>query len=93
MPEYYIKPEGAAEAQGPFTANDLKTMAAEGKIDPHTPHFYDDLVGWQPLLDNQPLYSAIFVESKSKLTLRQASAPVVAPKKGSARLGAPLVLL
>ena len=68
MPEYFIRPE--KEAQGPFSQEILKTLADSGKINRETPHFYDDLVGWQPIGANETLCKALFPE-KPKLGLRK----------------------
>lgn len=80
MPEYFIKPAADGEAEGPLTLETLKSLAAQGKISPQTPHFYDDIIGWQPIEGNSMLVEVLFPSSasKPKLTLKKnAPAPAV----------------
>lgn len=71
MPEYYIKMNGSKEAQGPFNEEELRTFFAAGKIGPKTPHFYDDLIGWQPIETHERLFAALLDDGKPKLTLKK----------------------
>lgn len=71
MPEYYLKPDAASEAKGPFTQDDLLQMAKDGRISPATMHFYDDLIGWQPISANATLQQALFIDARPKLSLKK----------------------
>lgn len=70
MPEYFIKNDPQSEAQGPLTLDQLKTMAEGGQLTPQSLHFYDDLVGWQPVQMNFALMQALF-PNKPKLSLKK----------------------
>lgn len=81
MPEYFIKKDFQAEAEGPFTPDELKKLVDKGNVTPQTLHFYDDLVGWQPIQANAPLTSVLF-PGKPKLSLKKPSAaPAPSSKK------------
>jgi len=60
MPEYYIRLSDQPEALGPMTEDQLKLLAQEGRISKETEHFYDDIVGWQPIAKNEALATALF---------------------------------
>lgn len=77
MPEYFIKKDFNSEAEGPVTLDQLKAMVPTGKITPQTLHFYDDVIGWQPIQMNFALTQALF-PNKPKLSLKKAPSPQAA---------------
>ncbi len=86
MPEYFIKTDFKAEAQGPFNPDELKKLVDTGNVTPQTLHFYDDLVGWQPIQANAPLSSLLF-HGKPKLSLKKPSAPAHTPSNKKTQPG------
>lgn len=66
MPEYYVRLDNDSEAIGPMNEDQLKLLVQEGKISKETKCFYDDIVGWQPIGENQALNQALFNEASTE---------------------------
>ncbi|TVR54100.1 MAG: DUF4339 domain-containing protein [Puniceicoccaceae bacterium] len=64
MEEFYIRNEGDEEARGPFTMDQLSSLADAGQVNRET--FYYDIneEKWIPVGDNEALLTTLFPEKK-----------------------------
>ena len=74
MPEYYLKKTPQSDAEGPYTEAQLIDLVQKGRVTTDTLHFYDDLLGWQPIAKNEALRTALF--SRPKLSFKKSADPV-----------------
>lgn len=62
--EYYIRSASETDARGPFTLEQLQSLAENGQVDLSS-YFYDAAAeSWVCIADNPPLLSALFPEKK-----------------------------
>lgn len=69
MAEYYIREEDSDEARGPFTIDELQSLAEAGKIEAETLYYDDQKEAWLKIASNADLQAEVFPIRKS-LTLR-----------------------
>ena len=68
--EYYIRTAKSGEARGPYTVDDLQSLAEAGQVDRETLIFDDAMEVWVEIGKHETLLGQIFPERK-KLTLKQ----------------------
>jgi hypothetical protein len=78
--EFYIRTASETEAHGPFTQEQLASLAEAGKVDPQTLYYEAGSEQWVTISSNPELKAAIFPE-KRRLTIK--------PKDRVATLNAP----
>jgi hypothetical protein len=67
--EFYIRNETDTEARGPFTLEQLSSLAETGQVNPATLYYETATEEWLTVSANPPLKAAIFPDKK-KLTLK-----------------------
>lgn len=65
--EYYIRTADSEEARGPYTVDDLQSLAEAGQVDRETLIFDDSMEVWVEIGKHETLLAQIFPERK-KLT-------------------------
>jgi len=67
--EFYIRTASETEAHGPFTQEQLASLAEAGKVDPQTLYYEAGTEQWMAIGNNPELKAAIFPE-KRRLTMK-----------------------
>lgn len=67
--EFYIRTASETEAHGPFTQEQLTSLAEAGKVDPQTLYYEATTEQWVTISSNPDLKAAIFPEKK-RLTIK-----------------------
>lgn len=67
--EFYIRTASETEAHGPFTQEQLASLAEAGKVDPQTLYYEANTEQWVSIGSNAELKTAIFPE-KRRLTVK-----------------------
>lgn len=80
MQEYYIRKSEDADARGPFSMEQLSSLAETGQVDPQTTYYDVDKEEWLPIAANDALRAALFPEKrKLRVKAKEVVNPINAP--------------